>query len=140
MAVWRESSGDQCLATDDAATPILPTTRCGFYYDDKWISPYLRVEFDLPAGAPVLEFEVYNPQNEEFLDARMLVRLGLVTLYHTEPLEIGRLTQHTIELPVLGERDLVSISFRSSVRWRAPPPDQRALGLILPSLFCWMAD
>ena len=128
------------MNTDGAISRILPTTRCGFYYDDKWISPYLRVDFDLPAGFPVLEFEIYNPRNEEFLDARVLVRAGLVSLYHSEPLQIGNLTQHTIELPALNQSDTISISFRSSVRWRAAPPDQRDLGLILPSLYCWVAD
>ena len=128
------------MNASDAPVRFLPTARCGFYYGDKWISPYLRVEFDLPAGETMLEFAVYNPKHDEFRDARVLVRLGLVSLFHSEKLRQGQLIRHAIALPPLGEAGPVSISFRSSVRWRAPAPDQRELGVILPALFCREAD
>ncbi len=117
---------------------ILPVARSGFYYEDRWISPYLRVEFQLPAGQPFLEFDVYNPQHEEFAGASFLVRLGLTPLYRSEPMGREHRQWHTIKLPPMAESGVVSIAFRSSVRWRAPEPDKRLLGLMLPALYCSM--
>lgn len=124
------------LVAEPLIEQIQPTVRCGFYFEDKWISPYLRVDFVLPPGSSTLDFEVYNPQHEEFRDAWFLVRLGLTPLYRSEPMPTWHRQVHSIELPALDEGGVASVAFRSSVRWRAPHPDERVLGLILLSLVC----
>jgi hypothetical protein len=119
-----------------ARTPSHPEIRCGFYYEDRWISPYLRVDFVLREGRHILEFEAYAPQFEEFDDACLQVRMGLLPLFESEPMSPGCHQWHRIELPTPGNACTVPIVFRSSVRWRAPDPDRRLLGLVLPSLQC----
>ena len=123
-------------AVEGKMEEFLPTIRCGFYYPDRWVSPYLGVDFALPTGQPVLEFAVFNPKNAEFLGASFLVRLGLIALYRSAPMQPDTYQRHSIELPAMHEAATISISFRSSVRWRAPDPDERVLGLVLPLLYC----
>ena len=84
----------------------------------------------------MLEFVVYNPKSAEFLGASFLVRLGLVPLYRSAPMQPDSNLRHAVELPALNAPATISISFRSSVRWRAPDPDKRSLGLVLASLHC----
>jgi len=119
-----------------ARTPSHPEIRCGFYYEDRWISPYLRADFVLSAGNHFLEFEVYAPPFVVFDGVRLLVRMGLLTLLESEPMRRDQSQRHRIELPTSGQSETVSIVLRSSVRWRAPDPDRRLLGLVLPSFHC----
>ena len=122
--------------TSAARTPSYPEARCGFYYDDHWISPYLRADFVLNAGRHFLEFEIYVPQFDDFDDCSLQVRMGLRPIFESEPMAPGHRQRHSIELPTSGDAGVVSIVLRSSVRWRAPDPDRRLLGLVLPTLHC----
>lgn len=112
-------------------TKILPITRSGLYYDDGWISPYLRVDFLLSKGRYMLHFEVYTPKP----DVMLLVRVGVTPLFRSNPMPQNSFQRHSIPLPTLVAAGVLPISFRSSLSWRADN-DSRVLGVVLPSLYC----
>jgi hypothetical protein len=121
---------------EGAVEEILPRIRCGSYYPDKWTTPYLGVDFALPAGQPILEFTVYNPRYAVYDGASLLVRLSLVPLYRSGQMQPGSYERVALELPPCGAGAIIALSFRSSVKWSPLGSDKRILGLILPSLRC----
>jgi hypothetical protein len=108
----------------------LPAVVVGRVYEDRWASPYIRANFDLPAGEFHLHVQLWNPNASVFEGNLIVIRHKLNVIAETPALNAGMKFVHTSPL-TLTEPGLIAISLRSTVSYEPPKPDIRTLGFVL---------
>jgi hypothetical protein len=108
----------------------LPALVVGRVYEDRWASPYIRADFDLPAGEFHLHVQLWNPNNPVFEGNLVVIRHKLDVIAETPVLNAGMQFFHTSPL-TLTEPSLIAISLRSTISYEPPKPDIRTLGFVL---------
>lgn len=121
----------ELIEADDAESPAGAEIICGDWWDDNWISPYLRARFQSPREETRLIVRAFNPACTRQKN-RLLIRVGTEILLQTDIVALDGWVEIDQPLPESYlQDDVCDISLRSLKSWSPQGGDTRLMGFIL---------
>jgi hypothetical protein len=108
-----------------------PEIACGYWWSDKWCSPYLRGRFNINFDAPELRLKARNPEIRN-RPSFLRVRVGTRNIAEYLDVEAGEWIDTVIPLSAYAmDAETLDISLRFDASWRPENGDIRDLGALL---------
>ncbi len=103
---------------------------CGTWYDDNWMTPYVRLRFSNAIHASTLLANFYWPPSQRE-PVTVVARLGGDTLLLTEAVLPGQFVKCSAQIPRSARRSDLDVSLRTDRLLETWGKDDRDLGIVL---------
>lgn len=114
-----------------AGVSDLPEVACGYWWEDKWCTPYLRGRFNVTGDAPHLYIKARNPEIRN-RTSFLRVRIGTRSIAEFTDIAAGAWIDEAISLaPFVNDNDVLDVSLRFDASWRPSNGDVRELAALL---------
>ena len=128
------------MTSVDSIAHTKPAIVRGNWWEDNWLSPYVRARFQCDAAELRMRIELFLPDTETE-PMQIVFRMGGITVLGEETVEPREL--RVIELPLprfKSAQNQVDISLRTSRRFNSSADDQRNLGVLATEWYLVAAE
>lgn len=104
---------------------------CGEWWEDRWISPYVRCRFLVGRGPKTLHVVFLLPKRYPQTPS-ISIRSGVSLVGVTHPIPLEKPVALALPLTGMEDQTEINISLRSDKMWHPGGDDTRALGVVVP--------